>query len=41
MLLRQFPLGNNLLAHIGENIDFPYQKPRQLLSAEVNFKGYN
>ena len=47
MLLRQFRLGNNLLAHIKENTDFHIkentdflrQKPRQLPSAEANFEG--
>ena len=39
MLLRQFCLGNNLLMHIRENTDFPWQKPWQLSRAEVNFKG--
>ena len=39
MLLRQFQLGSNLLTHIRENTDFPWQKPWQLPSAEANFKG--
>ena len=39
MLLRQFRLGNNLPTHNKENTDFSQQKPRQLPSAEANFKG--
>ena len=39
MLLRQFPIGNNLPTHIRENTDFPRKKPRQLPSAEANFDG--
>ena len=41
MLLRQFCLGNNLLMHLRVNTDFPQQKPRQLPSGEVNFKGWS
>ena len=37
-LLRQFLLGNNLATHIRENTDFPWQRPRQLLSAEAKFE---
>ena len=40
MLLRQFCLGNNLPMHIKENTKFRRQKPRQLPSAQANFKGY-
>ena len=29
MLVRQFRLGNNFPTYIGENTDFPRQKPRQ------------
>ena len=39
MLLRQFRLRNNLLTHIRENTNFPWQMPWQLPSAEVNFEG--
>ena len=39
MLLRQFRLGNNLPTYIKENIDLPWQKPRQLSGAETNFEG--
>ena len=35
MLIRQFHLGNNLPMHNTENTDFPWQKPRQLPSAEA------
>ena len=39
ILLRQFRLSNNLPMHIKENTDFLWQKPWQLQSAGVNFKG--
>ena len=38
MLLRQFCLDNYLLTNIGENTDFPWQKPQQLCSTKANFK---
>ena len=31
-------LGNSLPTHIRENIDFPWQKPRQWPSVETNFE---
>ena len=40
MFFGQFCLGNNVPIHIRENIDFPQQKCRQLLSAEVNLEGW-
>ena len=39
MLLRQFHLCNNQLAHIKENTDFLQQKPWSLPSAKANFEG--
>ena len=39
MLLSQFYLGNNLAAHIRENTDFLWEKPRKLPSFEANFEG--
>ena len=39
MLLGQFRVSKNLLMHIREDIDFPWQKPWQLPSAEANLEG--
>ena len=39
--LKQFRLGNNLPTHIRENTDFPWQRPRQLPSAEAKLDGYH
>ena len=35
--LKQFCLGYNLLTHVRENTDFPWQRPQQLPSAEAKF----
>ena len=40
MLSKQVRLGINLLTHIRENTDFPWQKPWQLPNAEANFQDW-
>ena len=40
MLLGQFCVSKNLLMHIREDTDFPWQKPRQLPSVEANLEGW-
>ena len=35
--LKQFYVGYNLLTHVRENTDFPWQRPQQLPSAKAKF----